>query len=291
MARIILVCLASVALLSACGGGSDDGRLQVVASTNVYGDIVRQIGDGHVAVTSILTDPDADPHLYEPGTAAGLAVARAGVVVQNGLGYDTFMDRLEEASPSDSRRVVNVADLIGIHGSDANPHLWYDVPALDTVAAGIERALAQSDPTHRRDYAAGRRRFVQRLRPVERVLRRIDRRAASTPIAFTEPVPEYLTQAAGLRNLAPQSFTHPIAQGSEPPAAAVAEMTDLVAKRRVRVLLYNKQAVSPVTARVRAAAQRAGVPVIAVTETLPRGASFQGWMLAQSRALAGALGV
>ncbi len=174
---------------------------------------------------------------------------------------------------------MNVADLIGIHGSDANPHLWYDVPALDTVAAGIERALAQSDPAHRRDYAAGRRRFVQRLRPVERVLRRIDRRAASTPIAFTEPVPEYLTQAAGLRNLAPQSFTHPIAQGSEPPAAAVAEMTDLVAKRRVRVLLYNKQAVSPVTARVRAAAQRAGVPVIAVTETLPRGASFQGWML------------
>ena len=124
------------------------GKLDVVAAENVYGNIAAQIGGPHVSVTSILTSPNADPHLFEPGTSNGLAVADAKVVLQNGLGYDAFMTKLENAAPSKSRIVVTMADVLGVHGNDANPHLWYDVPRLDRIATAIAAAFARADPPH-----------------------------------------------------------------------------------------------------------------------------------------------
>src|SRR6185312_4115104 len=134
--RTVIV-LATMALLSACGTstGAAPGELEVVAAEKAYGDIAAQIGGSHVSVTSILSSPAADPHLFEPATSGGLAVSRAKVVLQNGLGYDAFMTRLEDAAPSKSRVVVTMADVLGARGKDANPHLWYDVPRLDRIAS------------------------------------------------------------------------------------------------------------------------------------------------------------
>jgi zinc/manganese transport system substrate-binding protein len=278
-----------VAALAGCGGSTAGSGLQVVASTNVYGDMARQIGGAHVTVTSILSDPNADPHLFEPGTKNGLAVARARVVIQNGLGYDAFMSRLESAAPSDDRTVVTISDVLGVHGNDANPHLWYDVRALPKIAGAIEHALAGADATHAAAYRSGLRTFVQSLAPLERTVARIRATSAGAPAAYTESVPGYLLAAAGLRNLAPLSFTRPIEQGSEPPASAVSAMTALATKHRIRVLLYNSQAVSPITQRVRMAARTAGIPVIGVTETVRAGLTFQGWQLNQARELLRAL--
>jgi zinc/manganese transport system substrate-binding protein len=286
--RTILVCVAGSLLATACGT-TGDGRVRVVASTNVYGDIVRQIGGDHVSVTSVLSDPDADPHLFEPRTGNGLAVARADVVVQNGVGYDTFMTRLEDAAPNGKRRVVTIADVLGVHGNDSNPHLWYDVSSLGRIADAIEHALTRADPTHRRAYAAGRRRFAAAAARLRKAVAGLRAQHDGAPVAYTEPVPGYLVRDAGLRNLAPRSFTRPIEEGTEPSASAVSAMTKLVADRRVRVLLYDKQAVSPITARIRAAALRAGVAVVGITETLPKGMTFQVWQLRQIDALARAL--
>jgi zinc/manganese transport system substrate-binding protein len=277
--------------LAACGGSkSATGAVQVVAAENVYGSIATQIGGPHVSVTSFLTSPDADPHLFEPGTANGLAVAGARVVLQNGLGYDAFMTKLENAAPSKSRIVVTVADVLGVRGRDANPHLWYDVPRLSRVAAAIAGALQRADPRHASAYRAGLARFDRSLGPLRREVASIRERFHGAPVAYTEPVPGYLVTAAGLRNLAPDSFTRPIEDGSEPSAAGVAAMTELVSKHRIRVLLYNSQAVSPITARLRDTARGAGIPVVAVTETLPPQLGFQQWQLRQARALAAALG-
>ena len=261
----------------------------MVAAENVYGDIAAQIGGPHVSVTSILTSPDADPHLFEPGTANGLAIAGAKVVLQNGLGYDAFMTKLEDAAPSGGRIVVTMADVLGVHGKDANPHLWYDVPRLGRIAAAIAGALAKADPRHAAAYRAGLHRFERSLDPLRREVASIRARFGGAPVAYTEPVPGYLVTAAGLRNLAPESFTRPIEDGSEPSPGGVGALDALIAKRRIRVLLYNAQAVSPITSRLRAAAQRAGIPVVPVRETLPAGLTFQRWQLAQARALAGAL--
>jgi zinc/manganese transport system substrate-binding protein len=288
--RTVIVLALTALLLAACGSSTaTSGKLQVVAAENVYGDIASQIGGPHVSVTSILTSPSADPHLFEPRTSNGLAVADAKVVLQNGLGYDAFMTKLEDAAPSKSRIVVTMADVLGVHGKDANPHLWYDVPQLNRVATAIAAAFSRGDPSHAVAYRSGLHGFERSLGPLRREVATIRGRFGGAPIAYTEPVPGYLVSAAGLRNLAPDSFTRPIEDGTEPSPSAVAAMNALVAQHRIRALLYNRQAVSPITARLRAAAQSAGIPVVPVSETLPANLTFQQWQLAQARAIAAAL--
>jgi zinc/manganese transport system substrate-binding protein len=287
--RTVIV-IAVTLLLAACGSSARAGDgLDLVAAENVYGNVAAQIGGPHVSVTSLLTSPSADPHFFEPSTASGFAVAHAKVVLQNGLGYDAFMTRLENAAPSRGRVVVTLANVLGIHGTDTNPHLWYDVPKLERIAAAIATALSRSDPTHAVAYRRGLHRFERSLEPLRREVAAIRTRFHGAPVAYTEPVPGYLVAAAGLRNLAPDSFTRPLEEGTEPSASAVSAMSRLVAQRRIRVLLYNAQAASPLTKRLRSAAQNAGIPVVPVTETLPPGVSFQQWQLDQARTLAAAL--
>src|SRR5882757_4106030 len=147
--RTIIVLASGSLLLAGCGGGTTAGSgLAVVAAENVYGDIAQQIGGAHVHVTSILSDPNADPHLFEPGSSNGLAVATARVAIQNGLGYDAFMTKLENATPSAKRSVLTIAAVLGVRGRDANPHLWYDVTALAKIAGAIAAQLVEADPRH-----------------------------------------------------------------------------------------------------------------------------------------------
>ncbi len=292
--RIVLILAVTCALLGSALTNSRlaEGRssLQVVAAENVYGDIATQIGGSRVHVTSILSDPNADPHLFEPGTQNGLAVAEARLVIQNGLGYDAFMARLEHASPSKSRVTVTIADVLGIHGRDANPHLWYDVPKLTRIAEAIAAALERADPAGRATYQAGLRRFVTRCAPLRAEVRLLRTHFGGSAVAYTEPVPGYLLAAANLRNLAPPAFTRAIEDGSEPPPAAVADMEALMSGRRVKALLYNDQTVSPITSRIRAVATAHHIPVVGVSETLPPHLTFQQWQLQQARTLASALG-
>jgi zinc/manganese transport system substrate-binding protein len=287
--RIVLISLPIALVLTACGGGGTSGRPLVVASTNVYGDIATQLGGGRVTVKSILSDPNADPHLYEPGTKTGLDVAKARLVVANGLGYDAFVDGLVAASPSKTRVEVTIADALGVRGADANPHLWYDVPRLGEIAASIERGLERAVPSGAASFRTRLRRFDASLAPIDGVVAAIRRAHAGEPVAYTERVPGYLIEAAGLRNVAPSRFPRALEDGTDPPPAAVAQMIDLAREHRIRVLLYNEQAVSPISLRVREAAERAGIPVVGVTETLPPGRSFQSWQLAQAKALRAAL--
>ncbi|HET7572921.1 MAG TPA: zinc ABC transporter substrate-binding protein [Gaiellaceae bacterium] len=275
-------------LAASCGSSAPAETLAVVASTNVYGNLVAQIGGAHVTVTSILGAPDADPHLFDPGARTGLAVATAGLAVQNGAGYDDFMERLERAAPSGRRVVVSVADALGA-ADGANPHLWYDVPRLPAVARALADGLVAADPSHAAAYRAGLRRLLRSLAPLEREVARIRARFAGAPVAYTESVAGYLVGAAGLRNLAPPEFTRALEEGNAPPPAAVLRMEALVRDRRVRVLLYDAQAPSPLTVRLRDAARAAGVAVVAVTETLPPGRTFEAWQLAQARTLERAL--
>ena len=285
--RTIIVSVALVLL--AAPAAAQAAPLGVVAAENVYGDIASQIGGAHVSVTSILSDANADPHLFGPGTQNALAVATARLVIQNGVGYDAFMSKLERAAPNDKRTVVTIADVLGVHRRDANPHLWYDVPALGRIAGAIANGLERSDPPRARAYRTGLRRFTASLLPLQREVAQIKKSFRGKPVAYTEPLPGYLIAAAGLKNLAPPSFTRAIENGTEPSPQAVAAMGALMTERRVRVLIYNSQAVSPITTRVREAAAKAGIPVVAVSETLPAHRTFQQWQLAQAKALYRAL--
>jgi zinc/manganese transport system substrate-binding protein len=279
---------------SACGGASagtdSSGRLRVVAAENVYGDIVRQLGGSHVSVSSILTDPRADPHLFEPGTVAAGLVAQAGLVIENGLGYDAFIDRLVKAAPNADRRVVTISNALGITDPAANPHIWYDVPRLPQVAKAIADGLAAADANNRSFYEARLSAFDRSLKPLEDAVAALKSRFAGTPVAYTEPVPGYLLQATGLDVRTPEEFARSIEEGNEPTPQAVAAMEALFTQRLVRVLLYNSQATSPITERIRTLATQNGIPVVPVTETLPPRMTFQHWQLRQVQALTKALG-
>jgi zinc/manganese transport system substrate-binding protein len=287
--------LAAVVLAAGCGSSSANasatGVVRVVAAENFWGDIVHQIGGAHVDVRSIISDPTADPHEYESSAQDATAVASADVVVKNGAGYDDAIAKLLSTTSRHGRVVVSVDEVLHRTGNDVNPHFWYDLPQLPAVAAAIESALAGADPRDRAGFAAGERQFVASLAPLNQVVARIRARYPAAPVAYTERVPGYLLDAAGLNVVSPPRFAQAIEDGNEPSAQDTQAMDDLLTGHHTRALLYNAQATSPVTDHVRDLAESSGVPVVAVTETLPSGAAnFQVWQLAQLRALLHALG-
>jgi len=263
-------------------------RISVVAAENFYGDIVGQVGGDHVAVTSILSDPNVDPHEYETNAKDGAAVANARLVIQNGLGYDAFMDKLLAASPNPNRKLILVSELTG-HKKGDNFHLWYDPPTIPKVALAVRDALIQIDPGSATSYRNWHRAFEASMAPLTQTIAALRARVAGMPVAVTEPVFSNMAQAIGLNVITPMEFQKAIEDGQDPPAAALARMEDLLKKREVKLLIYNTQTVSPVTTRVQQLAKKAGVPVVNVTETLPPGKSVQQWMLSQLEQIRAAL--
>jgi zinc/manganese transport system substrate-binding protein len=282
--------------LAGCGAGPKDPTkgarvVHVVAAENVWGSVVAQVGGRHASVASIITDPSSDPHLYTSNPRDAARLAQANLVVVNGLGYDDFARKLLAAAPNAKRRVLSVADVVKPGGHDPNPHLWYDVPRLPAVARALAAALGAEDPRDAGYFRANAARFARALGPLNATLAAIRSRHRGAPVAYTERVPGYLLQAAGLTVKTPVGFASAIESGSEPAPADTQRLNDLVGGHKIRVLLYNSQAVTAVTKRLRALAARSGVPVVPVTETLPAGEpDFQTWQVHQAQALLKALG-
>lgn len=288
--------LTALLTTGACGSsssakaGAQSRVVAVVEAENFWGDVVGQLGGRHVHVTSIIADPSADPHLYESNASDSAAVAEARLVIENGVGYDDFVGKLVSSTSNDSRQILVVAQVLGIKGDEANPHLWYDLPRVHEVAAAIEAKLARADPTDRKAFEANRRKFDQSMQPLLALITEIKSKFPHAPVAYTERVPGYLLAAAGLDIKTPAGFARAIEDGNEPSPGDTQQMDALMTNRRVRVLLYNAQASSPATDHVRALARRAGIPIVRVTETRPAEEStYQAWQLDQLRELIRAL--
>lgn len=242
-----------------------------------------------MSVTSILEDPSVDPHQYAGTARDTLAVSEARLVIVNGAGYDTFMDRLLAAAPASGRTVLRVDELLSARGSGVNPHLWYDPSTPILLARALASDLGRTDPRHAAGYRRRAARFVASLRPIDAEIASLRRRFDGTPFAYTERVPQYLTQRIGLALKTPAAFARADEDGTDPPPQAVARMRALVTAHRIRLLLYNAQASSQPAAAIRELARGAGIPVVGVTETSPPGQSYQRWQLGQLRAIDAAL--
>ena len=278
-----VVCLAAggaLPLAAYPASGAPPPPAIVVAAENFYGDIVGQIAGDHVRVTSIISDPSVDPHEYETNPRDAAAVANARLVIQNGLGYDAFIDHLLAASPNPQRKLIVVSALTG-HVNGDNVHLWYDPATIPKVAQAILDALVQIDPGSATSYRNWYRAFQASLVPLNQAIARIKAQYGGAPVAFTEPVFGYMAAALGLNVLTPLSFQKAVEEGEDPPASALAQMEDQLRQHQVKVLLYNTQTVSPITTRVQQMAKSVGVPVVGVSETEPPRKSFQQWMLSQ----------
>jgi zinc/manganese transport system substrate-binding protein len=262
-----------------------------VASTNVWGDIAKQIGGDHVNVTSIMSDPNADPHQYEADAKTGAALSKAQFVIENGLGYDDFMDKLLAASPNPSRAVLNAADAMKISGADANPHIWYDIAKIPHVLTAIADQLGKMDSTDAATFTANAKTFNDSLAPINTAIANIKAKYPGVSVGYTERVPGYLVEAAGLTLATPASFAQSIEDGNDPSPADNAAMDAALRDKKIKVLLYNGQVTSPATDAVKQLAQNSGVPVVGVTETLPpTDKDFQDWQLRQITEITTALG-
>ena len=265
--------------------------INVVASTNVWGDIAKQVGGDRVNVTSIMSDPNADPHEFEADAKTGAALSKAQFVVENGLGYDDFMDKLLAGSPNPSRVVLNAADVMQISGQDANPHIWYDIAKIPAVASGIADQLGKLDPADAATFSANAKTFNDSLAPINTAIANIKAKYPGAPVGYTERVPGYLVEAAGLTLATPASFAQSIEDGNDPSPADNAAIAAALTDKKIKVLLYNGQVTSPATDAVKQLAQKSGVPVVGVTETLPpTDKDFQDWQLRQINELTTALG-
>ena len=215
-----------------------------------------------------------------------------GIVIQNGVGYDDFVTKLLAGTSSDHRVVLSAADVLHATGNDVNPHLWYDVPRVPEVAArdrvgARDRRSCQT----RALFATNLKTFDASLEPLDRLIDEIKTKYPHTPVAYTERVPGYLLDAAGLTIATPPGFARRSRMATNRVAGDAQAMDDLISERRIRVLIYNAQATSAVTAHVRDLARQAGVPVVAVTETQPAGErDYQSWQQHQLQALLAALG-
>ena len=296
----VATAVAAAAVCAACtstgvssappAGPSGPGVIDVVAAESQYGQVAAQIGGMYTRVTSVMTDPNTDPHSFEISTGVARSIAAARVVVQNGLGYDGFMGRIESASPSRSRKVIVAAKLLGLPGGTANPHLWYDPATMPKVAGAIAAALAAADPAHAAYFEANVVRFRAGLQPWLSALARFRLQYPGVAVATTEPVADYMLQAAGARNLTPFSFQADIMNGVDPAPQGIAVEDQLLQKRRVRALVYNEQVTDSLTEGFVRTARSAGIPVVGVYELLPTGESYAQWMLSTVQQLQKAVG-
>lgn len=286
--------ITTAALTSACGSAeppAKPGVVRVVAAENFWGDIAAQIGGKHVEVTSIISNPNADPHLFESDPRTAAAIATAQLVIENGLGYDGFIAKAEAAVGDHGPRVLSVGRVLGLGSTgDANPHVWYWTARLHDVADAIAGQLSEVDPADHAVFTAGAKRFDASLRPVLATVAAIKHKYAGTAIGYTERVPGYLVAAAGLRLGTPSSFAQAIEDGNDPSPGDVATFDDDITSHTIKVLIYNAQVVDAATERIKQLAIDSHVPVVGMTETMPAHTSFQAWQLKQDRELLGALG-
>ena len=284
--RRAFVVLAIVAL-GACGPtaspspSGSEAPIAVLGAENFYADLLTQIGGSRVTASSILNDPSADPHEYEANPATAKLVADSKIVIVNGIGYDDFMDKLLGASTKSDRVVINVQDLLGVK-DDVNVHVWYDPATMPKVAEAATAALAKLDPQNAAYFSAQKTKYLDGLKTVNDKIASLKAKYPGAPIAFTENVAGYVTDAIRLKVLTPPAFMEAIESGTDPAPADVAVERDLLTGHKVKALVYNSQVTSPLTEQIRELAVSSNVPVVPVAETIPPTfKTFQDWQLAQ----------
>jgi zinc/manganese transport system substrate-binding protein len=290
LAGLILLCAGLFPVRHA--SAASENAVSLVAAENFYGDVAAQIAGAHVTVTSIMNNPDQDPHLFEASPSVARDLATAQIVVANGADYDPWVGKLLGAMAkapdgASGRKILIVADVMH-RKPGANPHLWYDPSVMPVVAKTIAADLIATDPTHAAEYDQRLQAFITSLEPLQSKIADLKQRFAGVAITATEPIFGLMAKALGLK-MRNERFQLAVMNNTEPRASDVAAFEDDLRGRRVRVLIVNRQATDAAAQRLVDIAKQAGVPIVAVTETEPAGLQYQDWMLSQLKALEAAL--
>lgn len=299
----LVLSLASLALASCSSPGAASSGpavspsggavpITVVASTNVWGDLAAKIGGDRVTVTSIIDDPGKDPHEYEASAQNQLALSKASVVIENGGGYDDFVETMLASANNSSATVLNAVTISGktaASGGELNEHVWYDFPTVERVIDQIQTAYTSIDSAGANTFATNAKNLKGSIDALVGKEAELKAKYAGQPVAITEPVPLYLLEAIGLENKTPEEFSEAIEEDSDVPPAVQRETLKLYSDHQVKLLAYNEQTTGPQTEAVLKAAQANGIPVVPVTETLPDGKDYVSWMTDNLNAVGAAL--
>jgi zinc/manganese transport system substrate-binding protein len=289
---LLLVLVA--ACVAGCGGGGQStaaggvagATISAVGAENEYANVIEQIGGKYVKATAIESNPNTDPHTFEASPSVAQEVAAAGLIVENGVGYDTYMAKIESASSNSQRLVINVQKLLGLPESTPNPHLWYRPETMPAVAKALASDLSALQPAHTVYFQANAKKFDESLKQWYAAIAKFKAAYPNTPVATTEPVGDYMLEAAGTENLTPFSLQADIMNGTDPAPQNVALQNGLFSGHKVEVFVHNQQVTDSLTESFVQAAKRAGIPVVGVYETMPTpGYDYQSWMLAEVKAL------
>ena len=291
-ALAVVLALGVTLLASACSSsivgvaGSGGGKIVAVGAENEYADVIAQVGGKYVQVSAIMSNPNTDPHTFEASASVARLVSSAQLVVQNGVGYDGFMNTIENAAPSSARKAIVVQNLLGLPDSTPNPHLWYKPGTMPAVANAIAADLAALQPAHASYFKANASAFISSLAAWNDAMAAFKAKYPNTPVATTEPVADYMLQAVGADNLTPFAFQADIMNGTDPSAQNVAVERSLFTQHKVKVFVYNQQVTDSLTDSFISLAKANGVPVVGVYETMPApGFNYQSWMVAEVQAL------
>jgi len=266
------------------------GAIIAIGAENEYADVIQQVGGKYVQASAVMSNPNTDPHTFEASASTGRLVNAARLVVQNGLGYDTFMDTIEKAVPDSGRHVIVVQKLLGLPDSTPNPHLWYDPATMPKVADAIAAELAALQPEHAAYFTANAKSFTSSLQTWVNAIETFKQQYPGVPVATTEPVADYLLAALGATNKTPWAFQADVMNGTDPSAQDVAIERSLFTQRQVKAFVYNQQVTDSLTESFISLARANHIPVVGVYETMPEpGYRYQSWMLAEVRALRNAV--
>jgi zinc/manganese transport system substrate-binding protein len=288
--------LAAVLVALACAGcgssaaNTDSHAFRVVAAENFWGSIAEQLAGSKLAVTSIIVNPNADPHDYSPTAADARTMAGANIAIVNGIGYDNWASRLIDANPVSGRIVLDVGNILGRDAGD-NPHQWYDPASVRKVADAISAGYSKIDPSHTTYFASRKKHFTRvSLRDYDRLRAEIRRRFAGVPVGYSESIFEPLGADLGLKLATPSSFAKSVTEGTEISAKDKQTVDTQAQNRLIKVWVFNSQNVTPDIQRINAICKKQHIPIATITETLsPSSLNFEQWQVVQLHRLMAAL--
>ncbi len=283
--RRLTAILAAAAITSLGVAGVVQAKIRAVGVENEYANVIAQIGGKFVAVRSIVSNPNTDPHVFEASPSVAIEVARSQLIVRNGVGYDTWVKKILAAAPQAHREVIVVQHVLGLPNDTPNPHLWYKPLTMPNVAHAVAAALSKLDPAHKEYFYTNVKTFDASLKPWYAAIAKFNDEFGGTPVAVTEPVGDYMLNAIGCIIKTPWNLQAAIMNGTDPAPQDVSIQNRLFREHAVKVFVYNQQVTDPLTASFLHLAEKSHIPVVGVYETMPTGYTYQKWMLAEVHAM------
>ena len=273
-------------VLSGCGRKTQtSNKLHIVASLNFYGETAKAVAGKYGTVTSIIKSPNVDPHDFEPTTNSAKAVAKADVVVYNGLGYDSWMQRLISSDSEGNVKALNVGKSVMNKQTGDNPHLWYNDQTMAKLANRLAKIYAKKDPKHRKQFEANAKNYVASLKVIQKKVAALKQNRQKSLVDVSEPVFNYALTKMGYK-INNSHFALAVENGSDPSAQDIRQMQKDIKQHKIAFFVNNPQASDAIVKNMVTLAKKHNVPVLNVTETQPSNKTYIEWMTDQYQQVA-----